>query len=300
MTTLNEIRIDPKILHGKTVVITGILTDITRDQAQEIVEKAGGKLSETISKKTDLLIAGENGGSKLEKAKKLGVEVLTEKEFIRYINYDIIVDSESLLNQTVVITGTHEKYTREEVQELVELAGGKVTGSVSKNTDLLVAGDKPGSKLAEAKKLGIKVVGGQEFVDLIDNDAEYNFKAEGADGYYPLRPGEWAEVDWGHSGEIYLTEDCAAKYDWEEMSEMEDIEYDLDEDGKIADDDWLKESFDAGFKFKITVTQVASVVNHRGVEIRHGYEDEDVHALNGFTQEMLDDPGCEIMSWCDG
>ena len=170
MTTLNEIVVDPKAFRGKTIVITGILTDITRNQVQEIIEKAGGKLSETISKKTDLLIAGENGGSKLEKAKELQIKVMTEKEFVRFIDYYIEVDSKALLDQTVVITGTLIKYTRDEVQLLVEEAGGKVTGSVSQNTDLLVAGDKAGSKLEKATELGIKVLDEEEFIELIDNN----------------------------------------------------------------------------------------------------------------------------------
>jgi NAD-dependent DNA ligase len=170
MTTLNDIVIDPKAFRGKTIVITGILTDITRNQAQEIIEKAGGKLSETISKKTDLLIAGENGGSKLEKAKELQIKVMTEKEFVRFIDYYIEVDSNALRDQTVVITGTLIKYTREEIQALVEEAGGKVTGSVSKNTDLLVVGDKAGSKLEKATELGIKVLDEEGFIELIDNN----------------------------------------------------------------------------------------------------------------------------------
>ena len=170
MTTLNEIVIDPKAFRGKSIVITGILTDITRNQAKEIIEKAGGKLSETISKKTDLLIAGEHGGSKLEKAKELQIKVMTEKEFVRFIDYYIEVDSNALRDQTVVITGTLIKYTREEVQLLVEEAGGKVTGSVSKNTDLLVSGDKAGSKLEKAKELGIKVLDEEEFIELIDKN----------------------------------------------------------------------------------------------------------------------------------
>tara|TARA_R100000458_G_C8239765_1_gene219152 strand:- start:16 stop:543 length:528 start_codon:yes stop_codon:yes gene_type:complete len=167
---LNEINIDPKGLLGKTVVITGVLTDITRNQAKDIVEKAGGKLSECISKNTDLLITGENVGSKLEKAESLGIKVITEKDFIRYINYDITIDTESLLNQTVVVTGTLRKYTREEVQELVEAAGGKLTGAVSNNTDLVVTGDKAGSKLEKAKELGTKVVDEDEFLALIDSE----------------------------------------------------------------------------------------------------------------------------------
>lgn len=69
--------------------------------------------------------------------------------------------------QTFVLTGTLERYTRNEAAEIIERLGGKVSGSVSKKTDYVVAGENPGSKLDKAKKLGVKVVGEREFDELI-------------------------------------------------------------------------------------------------------------------------------------
>jgi DNA ligase (NAD+) len=66
---------------GKIVVITGTLAAYGRDEAASIVERLGGKTTSSISKKTDLLIAGEKSGSKLKKAQGLGVEVLDEAGF---------------------------------------------------------------------------------------------------------------------------------------------------------------------------------------------------------------------------
>jgi DNA ligase (NAD+) len=63
-------------LTGKTVVLTGTLPDMTRDEAAGLVKRAGGKVSGSVSKKTDYVVAGEAAGSKLEKAEKLGVTVL--------------------------------------------------------------------------------------------------------------------------------------------------------------------------------------------------------------------------------
>ena len=63
-------------LQGKTVVLTGTLPGLTRDEAGAMVKRAGGKVTGSVSKKTDFVIAGESAGSKLEKAEKLGVEVL--------------------------------------------------------------------------------------------------------------------------------------------------------------------------------------------------------------------------------
>lgn len=70
---------------GKTVVLTGTLSQMGRDQAKEEIERRGGKVSGSVSKKTDFLVAGEEAGSKLTKAKELGVKVLTEAEFLDLI-----------------------------------------------------------------------------------------------------------------------------------------------------------------------------------------------------------------------
>jgi DNA ligase (NAD+) len=71
---------------GKTVVITGILPTKSRDEAKSLVEANGGKVSDSVSKKTSFVVVGESAGSKLEKAKTLGVETIDEAEFLRRVN----------------------------------------------------------------------------------------------------------------------------------------------------------------------------------------------------------------------
>ncbi len=66
---------------GKTFVLTGSLEIYTRDQAKELIENLGGKTSESVSKKTSVVIVGANPGSKYTKAKELGIEIWTEEEF---------------------------------------------------------------------------------------------------------------------------------------------------------------------------------------------------------------------------
>lgn len=68
-------------ISGKTVVVTGTLPTLGRKEAQELIEKYGGKASGSVSKKTDYVLAGEAAGSKLTKAQELGITVLTEEEF---------------------------------------------------------------------------------------------------------------------------------------------------------------------------------------------------------------------------
>jgi DNA ligase (NAD+) len=66
---------------GKTIVLTGTLAQMTRQEAEEAIARLGGKVTGSVSKKTDLVIAGEKAGSKLEKAEKLGVAVMDEEGF---------------------------------------------------------------------------------------------------------------------------------------------------------------------------------------------------------------------------
>lgn len=77
-----ESRIKSLSLNGKTFVLTGTLTSLSRDEAKEKIRSLGGAVSESASKKTNYIVAGENPGSKLAKAKRLGVATLDERQFL--------------------------------------------------------------------------------------------------------------------------------------------------------------------------------------------------------------------------
>ena len=74
------------VLEGKSFVLTGTLPTMSREQATEKIEAAGGKVSGSVSKKTSYVLAGEEAGSKLEKARSLGVPVIDEAEFLRLLD----------------------------------------------------------------------------------------------------------------------------------------------------------------------------------------------------------------------
>jgi DNA ligase (NAD+) len=78
----SERRAESSTLAGKTFVLTGTLSE-PREMVADRIRAAGGKISSSVSKKTSYVVAGENAGSKLEDARRLGVEVLTEAELAR-------------------------------------------------------------------------------------------------------------------------------------------------------------------------------------------------------------------------
>jgi len=75
----------PPALDGLTFVVTGTLPNYSREGIKELIQQSGGKVTDSISKKTDFLVAGDNAGSKLEKASTLGVPVVNEEELLRLI-----------------------------------------------------------------------------------------------------------------------------------------------------------------------------------------------------------------------
>ncbi len=93
IAALREVGVDPKMAKptldpaslpfaGQTIVVTGTLTQLDRSAIEQLIVKLGGKASGSVSKKTTFVVAGENAGSKLAKAKELGVPVITEAEFL--------------------------------------------------------------------------------------------------------------------------------------------------------------------------------------------------------------------------
>ncbi len=80
MKLMNKVRVET-LLSGKIFVLTGALKDYTRERAQKLIESLGGRVTSSVSSKTDYVVYGENPGSKFEKAKALGVKLINEEKF---------------------------------------------------------------------------------------------------------------------------------------------------------------------------------------------------------------------------
>lgn len=179
---------------GKTVCITGTFTDIDRATATAKLEALGAKVTGSVSKKTDMLFAGEKAGSKLEKAEELDIPVYGEAELLKLISAPAAkpaakpaaaekpkpaekpkaaakpkpaapAGDNPFQGKKVVVTGTMKTMDRKEISARLEELGATVTDSVSAKTDLLIVGEKAGSKLAKAESLGIQVMTEDEFIE---------------------------------------------------------------------------------------------------------------------------------------
>ena len=85
LNMIQEIRLDSQTLAGKTFVLTGTLPTLDRREAKALIEANGGKVSSSVSKKTDFLLSGEKSGSKYSKAQELGVAIIDEEQFLALV-----------------------------------------------------------------------------------------------------------------------------------------------------------------------------------------------------------------------
>ncbi len=119
------------------------------------VNEIGPKIAESIS----LFMKDKKNLELIEKLKKAGLKFESGKNTIE--------ENINITNKTFVLTGTLEKYKREEAQKIIEGFGGKVSSSVSKKTDFVLAGEEAGSKQQKAVDLGVKIISESDFEKMI-------------------------------------------------------------------------------------------------------------------------------------
>lgn len=135
-----------------------LLSKVTTDQLLEIYE-VGEAIANSVVDFFNSLYAEDL----IEKLKKIGLPTT-------YNIPKLIKNDSQLLNKTVVLTGKLPTLSRDDAKELIESLGGKVTSSVSKNTDYVLAGTDAGSKLTKAESLGIKIIDEQTLMEMINNE----------------------------------------------------------------------------------------------------------------------------------
>lgn len=140
------------------------LTAATYDEiANFTVRGQASGIGPEIAKSLHTFLHSAEGQRVIKELKDAGVKLDVERSTITG------AAGSALAGRTLVVTGTLEKYSREQIEELIREHGGHAASSVSKNTDYLVAGEKAGSKLDKAQKLGVKILTEAEFDELINS-----------------------------------------------------------------------------------------------------------------------------------
>jgi DNA ligase (NAD+) len=121
------------------------------------IDEIGSKIAESIVE----YFAEEHHKQLIAKLQNCGIQFVKEQS-------STAKGSNKLEGLSIVISGSFEKYSREEIKDLIELHGGKNVSSISKKTNYLLAGDKIGpSKLEKAEKLGVSIISEDDFIEKI-------------------------------------------------------------------------------------------------------------------------------------
>ena len=170
----------PADVAGKQVCMTGTFEQLKRTEAKAQLIAMGAKVSSSVTATTEILFAGTKAGSKLTKAESMGITILTEEALVALLGGQgqvkkgkarlakkkkkakaaiaaAVSPIAGLAGKNVAVTGKMSQMTRAEISTALELAGAKVSSSVSSKTVLLIVGEKAGSKLAKAESLGIEI-----------------------------------------------------------------------------------------------------------------------------------------------
>ena len=136
----------------------GSMDELEKATVERLAEV--NEIGEIIAESVQDFLHSEHGAEAVEELRQLGVNMEAPKK-------EDDAGEPALAGKTFVVTGTLTKYTRDEVRELIERHGGRASSSVSGKTDYVLAGEKAGSKLAKAEKLGVPVISETDFEQMI-------------------------------------------------------------------------------------------------------------------------------------
>ncbi|MBN2503865.1 MAG: NAD-dependent DNA ligase LigA [Bacilli bacterium] len=145
-------------------ILSGHFVDI--DELMEATEEeliAIDDIGEAIANSIIRYFKDEKNRQMIAQLKQLGVNTVAKRENAETTSY--------FSGKTIVLTGSLENMTRNEAKALIERKGGNPTSSVSKNTDLVIAGSEAGSKLIKANELGVKVIDERQFMEIIERES---------------------------------------------------------------------------------------------------------------------------------
>ncbi|TWU07545.1 NAD-dependent DNA ligase LigA [Stieleria varia] len=143
-------------------IITGKYETLEKLRGASVEDLAGiHEIGDAIAKSLHEFLHSDYGRETLDQLAEVGVELFDPET-------PQDATGGPLSGKSVVVTGTLQHYKRDEIKALIEKLGGRASGSISKNTDFLVAGEKAGSKLDKANQLGVQVLTETEFQQLVD------------------------------------------------------------------------------------------------------------------------------------
>ena len=132
--------------------------DALREATAEVLSEIG-EIGPIIADSVHEFLDSDYGASTVSDLQSLGVKMEVDRP--------ATAGSSVLSGKTLVVTGTLSRFSRDEIKQLIQDHGGKASSSVSSKTDYVVAGEKAGSKLANAEQLGVPVLTEEEFIALI-------------------------------------------------------------------------------------------------------------------------------------
>ena len=163
-------------IYNKTIAFTGKLKDMTRPQAENIARQLGANVVQSVTPQLKYLVAGERAGPKLAAAKKLGVKVLSEADWMKIARPP--PGQLRLSGKRIAFTGELASMTRPQAERLAEGLGAQVTAKVTKDLNILVVGKRPGSKLRTAEKYGVRVLSEEEWLEASHSQLDPDAKGE--------------------------------------------------------------------------------------------------------------------------